>query len=94
MMAESKSVSTTVLVTGGSGLVGHGIQWLMGTQSGGPTARRDGENWVFLSSADGDLRQGNPSILPSHTDSSDRPDSAIEISVPPKRFSVNIVQIW
>lgn len=56
MMAESKSVSTTVLVTGGSGLVGHGIQWLMGTQSGGPTARRDGENWVFLSSADGDLR--------------------------------------
>lgn len=64
MMAESKLVSTTVLVTGGSGLVGHGIQWLVGTQGGGPTARRDGENWVFLSSADGDLRQENPSILP------------------------------
>lgn len=90
-MAESKLVSTTILVTGGSGLVGHGIQWLMGTQSGGPNARRDGENWVFLSSADGDLRQENPSL---HTHSSDRPDSAVEISMPPKRFSVNTVQIW
>ena len=35
-----------VLVTGGSGLVGHALQKVVG----------QAENWIFLSSKDGDLR--------------------------------------
>jgi len=38
-----------VLVTGGNGLVGQGIQAIISRE------RLDGEEWVFLSSKDGDL---------------------------------------
>lgn len=43
----------TILVTGGTGLVGHGIQLaLERTKDDGKQAN---ENWVFLSSKDCDL---------------------------------------
>jgi hypothetical protein len=41
---------TKILVTGGSGLVGSAIQWVI---RNGAT---NDEDWVFLSSADADLR--------------------------------------
>jgi GDP-L-fucose synthase len=44
---------TTILVTGGSGLVGRAVQWVVENSS--QSAPADG-NWVFLSSSDGDLR--------------------------------------
>lgn len=41
---------TKVLVTGGSGLVGSAIQWVI------HNGVANDEDWVFLSSADADLR--------------------------------------
>ena len=46
------------LVTGGSGLVGRGLQWVLENE---PIGSRFGkknanEKWIFLSSQDGDLR--------------------------------------
>ena len=43
---------TTVLVTGGSGLVGSALQAFVSTDPNRPAS----ETWVFLSSKDGDLR--------------------------------------
>lgn len=42
--------STTVLVTGGSGLVGQAIKSYVANNT------KDDETWIFLSSKDGDLR--------------------------------------
>lgn len=51
---QPKSV---VLVTGGSGLVGFAIRHVIETEPvGSRFGRREGEDWVFLSSKDGDLR--------------------------------------
>lgn len=49
-MSPAKSV---ILVTGGSGLVGKAIQWVVENDSkyGG----REGEEWVYLTSKDGNL---------------------------------------
>lgn len=44
------NVKSTVLVTGGSGLVGQAIKSYVDTNG------REGEEWIFLSSKDGDLR--------------------------------------
>ncbi len=41
---------TTIMVTGGSGLVGQAIKMVVTEEP------RPNENWVFLSSKDGDLR--------------------------------------
>ena len=46
---------TTILVTGGTGLVGSAIQWAVQNISG-PFGKEQNENWVFLSSKDADLR--------------------------------------
>ena len=46
----SSSSSSTILVTGGSGLVGQAIK------SYTDANKLPGETWVFLSSKDGDLR--------------------------------------
>ncbi|KAJ8110649.1 hypothetical protein OPT61_g6556 [Boeremia exigua] len=45
-----------VVVTGGYGLVGSAIQWAVQTQEDPMFGRQNGENWIFLSRADGDLR--------------------------------------
>lgn len=45
-----------VLVTGGSGLVGRAIEAVVSSDKDPRFARRDGEQWVFLTSKDGDLR--------------------------------------
>src|SRR5216684_2228670 len=51
---QPKSV---VLVTGGTGLVGHGIQHIVDTEPvESRFGKREGEAWVFLSSKDADLR--------------------------------------
>ncbi len=46
----------TILVTGGSGLVGKAIEHVISTEA--PNSRfgkRSGEKWIFLSSKDADL---------------------------------------
>jgi hypothetical protein len=48
---------SVVLVTGGTGLVGHAIQHVIETEPvGSRFGRREGEAWVFLGSKDADLR--------------------------------------
>jgi hypothetical protein len=46
---------TVVLVTGGSGLVGKAIEWVVENEAG-RFGKRENERWIFLSSKDGDLR--------------------------------------
>jgi GDP-L-fucose synthase len=53
--AAESSAPRVVLVTGASGLVGRAIQEVVASESAAG-ARPAGERWVFLSSADGDLR--------------------------------------
>ena len=49
-MSKRKAEDVTVLVTGGTGLVGKGIEAAVAKEGVG------GERWVYLSSKDGDLR--------------------------------------
>lgn len=47
-----------ILVTGGTGLVGRGIQWVIENEPVGSKygKKTEGEKWIFLSSKDGDLK--------------------------------------
>lgn len=55
-MAE-ESATKTILVTGGTGLVGKAIEYIISNErEGSRFGRRPGEKWVFASSKDGDLR--------------------------------------
>ncbi|KXS13290.1 GDP-keto-6-deoxymannnose 3,5-epimerase/4-reductase [Gonapodya prolifera JEL478] len=46
---------TVILVTGGTGLVGEAIRWVIDNDLDPRFRRREGEEWIFLSSKDGDL---------------------------------------
>lgn len=51
------SSSSVILVTGGSGLVGQGIKYIIETEPvGSKFGKREGETWVFATSKDGDLK--------------------------------------
>jgi GDP-L-fucose synthase len=52
-----ESPKTTILVTGGGGLVGRALQWAMDHSEYPQFRAKPQEKWVFLTSADGDLRQ-------------------------------------
>jgi GDP-L-fucose synthase len=46
-----------ILVTGGTGLVGKGIQYIIENEpEGSRFGKKAGAKWVFLGSKDGDLR--------------------------------------
>ncbi|KAI3643338.1 hypothetical protein MP228_012893 [Amoeboaphelidium protococcarum] len=47
---------TVILVTGGSGLVGKAIEYILENEKNSRYAKKAGERWVFLTSKDGDLR--------------------------------------
>ncbi|KAF7727463.1 GDP-L-fucose synthase [Apophysomyces ossiformis] len=53
-MANTNEESV-ILVTGGSGLVGAAIKWVIENDSSERFGKRSGETWVFLTSKDGDL---------------------------------------
>ncbi|KAG2218293.1 hypothetical protein INT45_000975 [Circinella minor] len=48
---------SVILVTGGSGLVGKAIEWVVENDKSERFGKRPGEKWVFLTSKDGDLRK-------------------------------------
>jgi hypothetical protein len=49
-----------VLVTGGSGLVGQAIKYVIETEpEGSKFGKKAGEKWIFAGSSDGDLRYGD-----------------------------------
>ncbi len=50
-------MGSVILVTGGTGLVGRAIQYVIETEpEGSRFGKRPGETWVFASSSEGDLR--------------------------------------
>lgn len=50
-------MSETILVTGGSGLVGQAIKYVIDTEpEGSRFGKKAGETWIFAGSKDGDLR--------------------------------------
>lgn len=55
MVVENIS-KKTVLVTGGSGLVGRAVQYTIENEKDPRFGKRDDETWIFLTSKDGDLR--------------------------------------
>jgi len=55
MESDRNSTSSTVLVTGGNGLVGSALRWAV-TESKSTYGPQRNETWVFLRRADGDLR--------------------------------------
>ncbi|KAI8137525.1 hypothetical protein BJV82DRAFT_635196 [Fennellomyces sp. T-0311] len=48
---------SVILVTGGSGLVGKAIEWVIENDKSERFGKRPGEKWIFLTSKDGDLRK-------------------------------------
>jgi len=58
-MVVSVKGNNLILVTGGSGLVGKAIQHIVSTDNGEKFGKRANEEWVFLSSKDGDLTDFN-----------------------------------
>lgn len=55
-MPENNLDKPVVLVTGGSGLVGQAIKWVVENIEDSKFGKLPNEEWVFLSSKDGDLR--------------------------------------
>lgn len=53
---KNKMSESVILVTGGSGLVGEAVKWVIENESNPRYGKKEGEKWVFLSSKDGDLR--------------------------------------
>lgn len=50
-------MSDVILVTGGTGLVGQAIKYVIETEpEGSRFGKRAGETWVFASSSEADLR--------------------------------------
>lgn len=46
-----------ILVTGGTGLIGKAIQYVIETEPAGSRfGKKEGETWIFASSSEGDLR--------------------------------------
>lgn len=51
-------MSALILVTGGTGLVGQAIKYVIETEpEGSRFGKKPGEKWIFASSSEGDLRQ-------------------------------------
>jgi GDP-L-fucose synthase len=50
------STESVILVTGGSGLVGEAMKYVIENETNDRYGKRENEKWVFLSSKDGDLR--------------------------------------
>ncbi|KAH8548359.1 hypothetical protein BGW37DRAFT_506898 [Umbelopsis sp. PMI_123] len=50
-------MSSVILVTGGSGLVGKAIEWVIENDKSERYGKKEGETWIFLTSKDGDLRK-------------------------------------
>ena len=56
MVQAEQDGQEVILVTGGSGLVGEAIKYVVKNDQDPRYKRRENESWVFLTSKDGDLR--------------------------------------
>lgn len=55
-MVATTEKGNVVLVTGGTGLVGKALEWVLDNETDSRFAKGANEEWVFLSSKDADLR--------------------------------------
>ena len=53
---DEDSKMKRILVTGGSGLVGQAVRWVIENETDKRFAKRENESWFFLTSKEGDLR--------------------------------------
>ena len=60
-MSIDSDKNVTILVTGGTGLLGNGIKYSLENANDERFAKRTNENWVFVSSKEADLRYVNAS---------------------------------
>jgi hypothetical protein len=58
-LLHEMAAESVILVTGGSGLVGKAIQWVIENDPSERYGKKAGEQWIFLTSKDGDLRYSN-----------------------------------
>ena len=61
MLVNCDSINKKILVTGGYGLIGQGIQHVLNEP--GDFASRPNETWVFVRSKDADLRQVKSNLI-------------------------------
>jgi hypothetical protein len=50
------ATESVILVTGGSGLVGQAVKWVIENDTSERYGKKENEKWIFLTSKDGDLR--------------------------------------
>lgn len=65
-MVATAGKGNVVLVTGGTGLVGQAIKWVLENETDNRFAKAQNEEWVFLSSKDADLRYHRSFIITLH----------------------------
>ncbi len=53
---DAKAGAKRILVTGGSGLVGEAVRWVVENETDPRFGKREDESWIFLTSKEGDLR--------------------------------------
>ena len=61
-MTIDSDTNVTILVTGGTGLLGHGIKYSLENAKDERFAKRTNENWVFVNSKDADLRNESETL--------------------------------
>jgi GDP-L-fucose synthase len=56
IQVENEQKHKKIIVTGGSGMVGHAIKWVIENDMDPRFGNRENEEWIFLGSKDGDLK--------------------------------------
>ena len=56
VQAASESASKKIIVTGGSGMVGQAVKWVIENETDSRFGGRNDEEWIFLGSKDGNLK--------------------------------------
>ena len=52
----SENSKMKIIVTGGSGMVGQAIKWVIENDTDPRFGKHENEEWIFLGSKDGDLK--------------------------------------
>ena len=56
VQASNRGEQKKIVVTGGTGMVGHAIKWVIENDQDPRFGKRLNEEWIFLGSKDGDLK--------------------------------------
>ena len=56
VLVTAESSHKKILVTGGTGMVGQAIKWVIENENDARFGRRNDEEWIFLGSKEGNLK--------------------------------------